>query len=482
MTDRDGADADDVRRGRSAKDDVPQPGHDDRSLDDPDAGGAGTSDGDTSTESVTERDAPRYDALLAAQRGEGHLSARDEAYDEPDVHEHEGEHVDEVHPEHGHLEHEHEHEHAEHGHDDDPHEDLFHAHGATSVSADHGRGRRFAVLGIAVALVLAGVLLAVQFLAPIVGGLLESKDFEGPGSGSATVVVHQGDTGRAIGETLQQAGVVKTPEAFEKALAENPGDEIQPGTYVLPTQMKAADALSRLRSGEARDENTVTLREGLRATDVFAELSKATGVPVKDYVAASRKPAEIGLPAAAKGKVEGYLFPATYTFAPKATAAEQLKELVGQAVARYSALGVPAAKMQEIVTIASIVESEARLDADRPKVAAVIENRLRIRMPLQLDSTVSYGVGKRTITTTDADRKDDNPYNTYLHTGLPAGPIGNPGAASVQAALKPAEGKWLYFVTINPSTGETVFAETHDEHNANVRKFQAWCQANPGKC
>ncbi|GAB49601.1 endolytic transglycosylase MltG [Mobilicoccus pelagius] len=404
----------------------------------------------------------RYDALLSGHGGEEDL--------ESDAHVEDDEHEDD------------EHGHDQHG-DDEHEDDLFDGHGATSVGRNRrGRGRRLAVLGVALALVLGGLVLAVQLFAPLVGGFFEKKDYDGPGTGRATVVVHQGDTGRAIGGTLQKADVVKTVEAFEKALAENPGDEIQPGTYALPTQMKAVDALSRLRSGEARDERSVTLREGLRASEIFAELSKATGVPVKEYVAASKKSAALGLPKAANGSVEGYLFPATYTFGPKATATEQLSELVGQATARYSALGVEEADMHEIITIASIVESEARMPEDRPKVAAVIENRLRIRMPLQLDSTVSYGVGKRTITTTDADRKNDNPYNTYLHPGLPKGPIDNPGTASVRAALHPAKGKWLYFVTINPQTGETAFAETHDQHNANVRKFQAWCQAHPGTC
>lgn len=436
MTDRHGAGPDDLPREHPADEHVSHPGHED-GVDD-DAAAA----------------APRYDALLAGHGGEGvHDDVPEGLHD--DMHD---------------------------AHDDHDDHDLFAGAGATAAGRPRGRGRRFAVLGAALAVLLLGVVLAAQVLVPIVGGFLEKKDFDGPGTGSTTIVVHQGDTGHAIGETLQKAGVVKTTEAFEKALAENPGDEIQPGTYTLPTQMKAVDAVSRLRSGEARDEKTVTIREGLRAAEVYEQLSKATGVPVKDYVAAAKKPAALGLPAAAKGSLEGYLFPATYTFGPKATAAEQLQELVGQALARYSALGVPPEKMHQIVTIASIVESEARLDADRPKVAAVIENRLRIRMPLQLDSTVSYGVGKRTITTTDADRKNDNPYNTYLHPGLPAGPIDNPGAASVEAALHPAKGTWLYFVTVNPKTGETAFAETHDQHNANVRKFQAWCQANPGTC
>lgn len=356
------------------------------------------------------------------------------------------------------------------------------ATGARPARRDPHRGRRWIVLGVAAALVLGGLALAFSILAPLVGGFFEEKDYEGPGSGSASVVVHEGDTGRAIGQTLTKAGVVKTSEAFEKALTENPGDEIQPGTYTLAQQMKASDAVSALRSGEARDEKTVTLREGLRAQEVYEALSKGTGVPVKDYQVAAKNAKALGLPAAAKGNVEGFLFPATYTFGPKAGAAEQLKELVAQGEARFSALGVEPAEMREVITIASIVEAEGRLPQDRPKVAAVIENRLDIGMALQMDSTVAYGVGKRTLTTTDAERADDNPYNTYLHPGLPAGPINNPGADAVKATVEPAKGDWKYFVTVNPETGETRFASSLNEHNANVRAFQQWCQANAGKC
>lgn len=361
-------------------------------------------------------------------------------------------------------------------------EEDEHGERHSDARRDPARRRRLAILGGALVVLLLGIVLAFQFVAPIVADMFASKDYDGPGTGKAAVVVHQGDSGRVIAQTLVDAGVVKTTDAFEDALEKQPGDEIQPGSYVLPTQMKASDALSALRSGKARDEVTVTIREGLRAAEIYAELSKATGAPVADYVKAAKNTKEIGLPAAAQGSTEGFLFPATYTFGPKTGAAGQLEELVSQAKARYSAMGVPEKDMRKVITIASIVEAEGRLPQDRPKVAAVIENRLRTGMALQMDSTVAYGVGKRTLTTTDAERRHDNPYNTYLHPGLPKGPINNPGANAVEATLHPAKGDWKYFVTVNPQSGETLFASSLSEHNANVQKFQAWCQANPGKC
>ena len=112
----------------------------------------------------------------------------------------------------------------------------------------------------------------------------------------------------------------------------------------------------------------------------------------------------------------------------------------------------------------------------------MLENRLAVPMRLQLDSTVAYATGKRVITTTDEERAQVNGYNTYTRDGLPVGPIGNPGEASIKAAVNPAQGPWLFFVTIDPATGETVFTENKQDHDKAVLRFQAWCQAHKGQC
>jgi UPF0755 protein len=144
--------------------------------------------------------------------------------------------------------------------------------------------------------------------------------------------------------------------------------------------------------------------------------------------------------------------------------------------------------MERTMIVASIVEGEVSGDADRAKVARVIENRLKdttgpTKGLLQMDSTVHYAVKKRgKAGTTDADRQSASPYNTYRVQGLPPGPINNPGAASIAAAASPAAGSWLFFVTVNPDTGETRFATTPAEHQANVNQFNQWCRDNPGKC
>jgi UPF0755 protein len=130
----------------------------------------------------------------------------------------------------------------------------------------------------------------------------------------------------------------------------------------------------------------------------------------------------------------------------------------------------------DVVVVASLIQAEARFDKDFAKVSRVIYNRLAKDMPLQFDSTVHYAVGKDgSVGTSDSDRNVDSPYNTYEVTGLPPTPIDSPGAKALRAALEPAAGDWLYFVTTNPDTGETKFAESYREHLRNKAEFDQWC-------
>jgi UPF0755 protein len=343
--------------------------------------------------------------------------------------------------------------------------------------------RRLLVLVVALALIGAAAFAAVTVLRPVFSGFGGDTDYPGPGTSQVQVTVNPGDTGRAIAQTLFAAGVVKTAKAFTDAAADNPASGgIQPGEYTLKKEMKASDAVAFLANPANRTVPMVTVPEGRWKSEVFAILSKASGKPVADYEAAAKDATALGLPAAANGNVEGYLFPSTYEFAKASSPVEQLRQMVQKAVTTLSAQGVSPEDMEKSVILASILEAEGRTTEDRQKQARVILNRIAKGMNLQIDSTVNYGVQKRAITTTDAERADKNPYNTYANPGLPVGPIGNPSASSIEAAQHPADGPWLFWVTVNPSTGETKFAVTQEEHDAYVKEFQAWCQANQGKC
>jgi UPF0755 protein len=304
------------------------------------------------------------------------------------------------------------------------------------------------------------------------------------------VTVKEGDLPPQMGKELVAADVVKTTKAFADAARANPKTNgIQPGTYTFRKQMKAADAVAILVDPANRSQvPRVTIREGLWKNEIFAALSKGTGIPVAKYQAAAKDPAALGLPEYAKGNVEGWLFPSTYEFAENATATQQLKQMVAMTLAELDKAGVQAGDRERVMTVASIVEGEVSGDADRGKVARVIENRLTTKGApnyglLQMDSTVHYAVQKRgKAGTTNAERASTSPYNTYKVQGLPPGPINSPGAASIEAAAHPTPGPWLFFVTVNPDTGETKFAVTAAEHERNVQEFQSWCRDHADRC
>jgi len=340
------------------------------------------------------------------------------------------------------------------------------------------------VLLVALGLVVGTGAVAISALLPVVTSLRESNDYTGSGSGAVSVVVHSGDTSRTIGMALQKAGVVKTTRAFGEAVAANPqSGSIQPGTYALHANMSAVSALAMLLNRVNRTVPRVTIREGLRTSETISALAAATGRALAEYQLALKNPAALGLPAVARGNAEGYLFPSTYEFAPDATATEQLRTMVAKALLELGRLRVTPATMQRVLTIASIAEAEVRAAPDRAKVARVIENRLARHMQLQLDTTVSYVARRRgKVATTPVERAARSPYNTYLVAGLPPGPINSPGLSAISAALRPTPGPWLYFVAVNPDTGETRFAVDKAGHDANVRLFQKWCAGHPGKC
>lgn len=350
----------------------------------------------------------------------------------------------------------------------------------------HRRRRSVVVLVLALALV-GGAAFVVW---SVVGGLFTGdsteetvQDYPGPGSGEVQLTVASGDTGGAIGQTLHDAGVVATVKAFTDAYAANPGaTSIQPGTYALQLEMRAADAVNALLDEANRVSSRVTIPEGYTAAQIYQRIYEVTTIPVEDLQAAAADPAAIGLPAEANGNVEGWLFPSTYEVEPGTTAAGLLSQMVAQTTSQLTSKGVPQDRWEDVLIRASIIEREAKHDEDRPKMARAIQNRLDIAMPLQIDAIVAYGLGKPGTELTYADTKDAqppyNPYNVYKLPGLPPSPIASPGGASIDAVLNPAEGDWLFWVTVNLDTGETKFASTFDEHQEYRDELRAWQEAN----
>ncbi len=313
-----------------------------------------------------------------------------------------------------------------------------------------------------------------------------SADYPGPGTGSVTVEVHEGDSSAAIGRTLKEAGVVKSVSAFtDAAIADERSRSIQVGYYALKKEMKAEDALAVLVDPKNLIQARVTIPEGSRVKDVVKAITKNTDIPARQVRAALNDPGSLGLPPAAGGQVEGYLFPATYSVVPGQTAKQLLRQMVAKSKQVMSELDVAAKARglgytpQEIMTIASILEYEGSRGEDYPKIAQAIYNRLDDGMALQSDATVAYANNlSGTVYTTQAEREKDSPYNTYKYTGLPPGPIGSPGEATIKAALNPEPGPWLYWVVVNLRTGETRFNESYSDHLADVEVFREYCKTS----
>ncbi|MEV8251319.1 endolytic transglycosylase MltG [Microbacterium sp. NPDC076768] len=312
----------------------------------------------------------------------------------------------------------------------------------------------------------------------------DSKDWEpGQASGETFVTIRQGDTGSPVSVALYEAGVTKTEDVFYDYLVdENVAATFYPGVYRMQEKMTAEAALAALQDDANKLENTVSVSEGGTIFSSLPAMAETLGLPVADFEAAVEDPSQYGVDAQS---LEGWLFPAVYTFDPEVTATDVIQRMVDRTRESLDMAGVPAEEAQRVLTIASIIQREGRLD-DFPKVSRVIQNRLDIDMMLQMDSTAQYGYGslhEGVVSSSAEALEDDNPWNTYVRTGLPITPIASPSDAAIDAAMNPVDGPWLYFVTINLATGETQFSETYAEHEQGIEKWREWCRANPdGGC
>lgn len=316
----------------------------------------------------------------------------------------------------------------------------------------------------------------------------EAEDYPGPGSGEVSVTIEPGASLRTMGATLYEAGVVASQEAFVAAADANPdATGIQPGTYVLAREMRAADAVAALVDGGSAQPR-LTIPEGLRVRQVVARTAEEAGLPPRQVQAAVDAAT---LPEYAQGDPEGLLFPATYDLSGDATAESLVSEMIGRFGQAAQDVGlVDGARAlghtpREVVTVASIVQREVNNPDDMPRVAEVIYNRLSgaceangvPRRRLQMDSTVHYAVDDySSVYSSPEMRQSDSPYNTYRVSGLPPGPIASPGEEALAAALNPAGGSSCYFVTVDLETGETRFAETAAEHSRNEALLDRYCR------
>ena len=304
----------------------------------------------------------------------------------------------------------------------------------------------------------------------------ENRDYPGPGETAVEVSINPGDTGDDIATVLRDADVVATRSAYLDAASANPKSQgIQPGTYALMTKMSAQQALSVLLNAENRLDYVLTIPEGWRFDQVSTKVQSVLGVSQEDVDAALADTSAVGLPKSAKGYFEGWLAPGQYVFPRDVEVGQVFADMIARRVAELDKLEVKKSDREDLLKKASIVMQEAG-PGDYAKVARVIENRLASNHRLEMDSTVAYGAGRDTLTLSlEEDFGDSsNPYNTYRHAGLPPSPINNPSLEAIEATLNPADGTWLYFVTVNLYTRETKFATTFAEHQKNVDEYRQW--------
>ena len=308
---------------------------------------------------------------------------------------------------------------------------------------------------------LAIILLAIVIFAIFLIRSNQSDWSAGTGTGEILVSIEPGDSGLDIARKLANSGIVKSSKAFfQLAVKDSRSKLIQPGSRLLVKHSSSPEALDQLLD-QKRLVRQLVVREGEQVSEIKVSLEKYFKRSDIEIAFKNVKPSD-GLPS-----LEGSLFPATYSLHESSTVTEivnlmlvthrsKLNEINFERLAQKQGLSV-----SSMLTIASLVQAEGD-QVDFQKISRVIRNRLKTNMKLQLDTTVLYAMkSKGRIRVTEADLKVDSKYNTYQYLGLPPGPIGNPGTESLLAALNPAEGDWLYFITVKP--GDTRFTASYDE-------------------
>lgn len=300
------------------------------------------------------------------------------------------------------------------------------------------------------------------------------------------VTIPRGATFEAAVESLAAAGVVRRPGPFRlyARLRGLPGS-LKSGVYAFRTDEDWSDVVAALRRGRGAEVRW-TVPEGLMLTEV-AELARVgLGIPRDSFLAAARDPerlAELGIAGGgAAATVEGYLFPTSYTVPVGIRARALVRLMTREFIAQWppeweGRLEALDLTRHQVVTLASIIQSEMRYRPDGPFIAAVYHNRLKRGMPLQADPTVIYAYGRRLKRVWEKHLRVRSPYNTYLHAGLPPGPISQPGRSSLDAALHPAPVPYLYFVA--QPDGKHIFSATYAEHLATIRTIKRGRRAAP---
>ena len=330
------------------------------------------------------------------------------------------------------------------------------------------KGRAFVVL-LVLAVVFGGC--GIGLMSLVGGGLAD---------GPVVVEIPEGSGASEVAAILEEAGVIRSASVFKlQSRLDDRASRIRPGTYELTPGASFDEIMTILTAApEAAPSFKVTIPEGLTVKQTLKRIADAENSPFKvrqlrlglaSVALPEWVPTE--LPEGAE-PFEGLLFPSTYEFVVAAKAPEVLGKLVEQTVTVLDGLEIPERDRYEVLIKGSLIEREARLREEHPVISSVISNRIEQGMRLQIDATVIYAKGEDVNRVLTSDLEIDSPWNTYVVDGLPPTPIAGAGESALEGAYNPDDTDYLFYVVSDPETGEHVFAETLEEHNANVARYR----------
>ena len=321
--------------------------------------------------------------------------------------------------------------------------------------------------------------LLVLLVALLAGAWFEADRYFGPyrAFGTDTFVdIERGMSSREIADILAAKGVVRSRWAFLAVRALHRKATLEAGEYRFEGTQTPWAIFGKIHRGEVFYEQ-FTVPEGSNIFDIASILEQSDTVDPHDFLKAAANPASIHDLDARAPDLEGYLFPSTYRLTHHTTAPQLCRMMTSEFRKQWAALAgdAPRAETHKLVTLASLIEKETAVPQERPFVAAVFTNRLRLSVPLQCDPTTVYAAlleNRYRGIIHKSDLASANPYNTYAHLGLPPGPIANPGATSLKAALHPADVTYLYFVAKADGSGSHHFSSTLNEHEKAVLAYR----------
>lgn len=295
------------------------------------------------------------------------------------------------------------------------------------------------------------------------------------------VMIETGASSAQITEQLYNEGLIKNMDTFKLYLKLNGlGDKIQAGKYEMNTGMNVVEIVDKMVKGDIlKDTIKVTIPEGFTVKDIAAKFEESGLTSSEEFMKAEENDSFDydflkNLPKRPV-RLEGYLFPDTYEFSKDVT----VHQIIDRMLSRFDEIlsdDINAKSkdlnltIDQVITVASMIEKEAKIPSERPTIASVIYNRLKIKMLLQIDATVQYALGQWKDKVLTKDTEIDSPYNTYKYTGLPIGPISNPGKASLEAAVNPDKTDYLFYVLKKDGGGTHVFTKTYEEHLNEIAK------------